>query len=138
MTKHFDVVGGLSLSFGAQLGGGFKEGVAARVNFYSTVMTELEFSSKKGIKGTTAGNYQPFEKSNWGLGGAYYFGIDYKGQSYKGVVDHEISAGVVGLGGKIKFDNSGNITDWFVGFDPSVNAQFFFGVEANFRIGFSK
>jgi len=138
MDKHFDVVGGLSLSFGAQIGGGFKEGIAARVNLYSTVMTELEFSSKKGGKGTIAGIYQPFEKKSWGIGGAYYFGIDYKGQSYKGVVEHEVSVGAVGIGGKVKWDKSGNITDWFVGFDPSFSAQFFFGVEANFRIGFSK
>ncbi|WP_131535590.1 hypothetical protein [Pedobacter nototheniae] len=138
MKEHFDVAGGYSLSFGAQIGGGFKEGLAARINIYSTVHSDVEFSYKKGIKGTQGGMYNPGEKNNWGIGAAYYLGFDYKGQIYKGVKEHELSLGVVGFGGKVKLDNSGNVTDWFVGFDPSVNAQFFFGIEANFRIGFSK
>jgi hypothetical protein len=98
-------------------------------------MSDFEASSKKGIQG---GKYKPGEKNNWGFGGAYYGGVDYKGQEYKGKTDHDISVGAFGWGGKITVNDSGEITDWFVGFDPSVNMQFGIGVEGIFRIGFAK
>ncbi|MBL7712500.1 MAG: hypothetical protein JNL13_08560 [Chitinophagaceae bacterium] len=135
MNKHFDVAIGYSTSYGAQLGGGIQKGIAARINFYSTVQTDFEWSLRKGFEGNS---YAPGKKINWGIGGAYYGGLDYKGQAYKGATEHEVGIGIIGVGVKLKFDNYGNMTDWFWGFDPSLNMQFGVGVEGNFRIGFSK
>ncbi|RYF15216.1 MAG: hypothetical protein EOO42_17285 [Flavobacteriales bacterium] len=135
MNEHFDVVFGYAESYGAQIGGGIEKGIAARVNFYSTVRNDFEWSIRKGVEG---GSYNIGEKVNWGIGGAYYGGIDYKGQTYNGVTEHEVGIGIIGLGVKLKFDNSGKMIDWFWGFDPSLNMQFIGGIEANFRIGFSK
>jgi len=35
-------------------------------------------------------------------------------------------------------DDSGEMIDWFWGFNPSLNMQFGSGVVVNFRVGFSK
>jgi hypothetical protein len=137
MKEHFDVVVGYYESYGAQVGGGFKRAMEARVNLYSTVRSDFEWSLRKGID-KNKGRYNPGDKVNWGAGFAYYGGVNYKGENYKGVTEHEVSIGIFGIGGAIKFDNSFNLTDWFIGFDPSVNMQFGVGVEGTFKIGFSK
>ena len=137
VKKHFDIVVGYSESYGVQAGGGIRRGIEARVNFYSTVRTDFEWSFKRGLD-PNKGRHEIGDKVNWGVGAAYYGGINYKGENYKGVTEHEISVGAFGIGGAIKFDNSFNVTDWFIGFDPTVNMQLIFGIEGTFKIGFSK
>ncbi|HRP88671.1 MAG TPA: hypothetical protein PKX92_01395 [Edaphocola sp.] len=137
MKEHFDVVIGYSESYGVQIGSGFKRVMEARVNFYSSVRTDFEWSLRKGFD-RNSGRHKPGEKVNWGAGLAYYGGVNYKGEKYNGITEHEVSFGVFGIGGAIKFDNSFNLTDWFFGFDPSVNMQLGVGVEGTFKIGFSK
>ncbi len=136
MKEHFEISGGYEFSVGFQLGGGMKKAIAGKVDLYSHVISELNLSNKKDR--IVAGRYEPGEKTKNGIGGAYYGGVDVKYMTHKGLREKEVNLGIAGLGATLTYDEHGNMTDWFYGFDPSFYAGFGFGIEANFRIGFSK
>lgn len=106
------------------------------VDFGSSVISDLNLSNK--AKNLSAGKYSFGEKRNSGGTAAYMGGIDYKKQVYKGQTNHTFGVGVFSFGGNISWDTKGNITDWFVGWDPSVKGAIGIGLEGNLRVGFSK
>ena len=109
-------------------------GFGAMIDLGSSVQYDLSLSTKNSNNG---GEYKYKEKTNVGVGAAYYGGFNFKQQTYNGLTNNNLSVGVVGFGGNVSWGQNG-INDWFFGFDPSFKAAFIVGIEANFRIGFSK
>ena len=117
------------------MGGGFTKAISANLNLTSYVMSDLNISNRKGVEGK---HKYVSDKTTQGIGGAYYGGVNYKRITENGISKNEISLAVLGFGGQIEMNDQGEINDWFVGFDPSLNMKFGFGLELNFKIGFSK
>lgn len=133
VQDHFEISAGYELSFGAQLGGAVKKGMGGYIDIGSTIHSDVRLSNK----GSTGNKYRPVEKTTSGFAAAYFAGVDYEKQSYKGNTSRKVSLGAFGFGGEITWDKNG-VTDWFAGFNPAFKGGFGFGVEADFKIGFSK
>jgi hypothetical protein len=135
MKEHFEISGGYELSYGWQIGGGWKKSLAAYIDLGSSVHTDLNLSNKR----STGGRYESGEKRNSGIGGAWKAaGVDFKRQEYQGVIENNISIGVLGiLAAERSFNDEGQLTGWFWGINLSAKAAIIFGIEGDFKLGFS-
>ncbi|WP_420870476.1 RHS repeat-associated core domain-containing protein [Empedobacter brevis] len=135
IAQNFYMEAGYELSFGAQLGGGFKNGAQLRGNAYSLVHSDL--SIKYGAKeGFSAEGKKPTDSDKiiQGGGASLFLGADYKKTTESSGISREVNYGVLGFGYNKNTDNKGN-TKTFIGFDPSITMKAFFGIDLNFKVG---
>lgn len=135
IARNFYMETGYELSYGAQIGGGFKNGAKLEGNAYSLIHSDasLEYRGKGGFSGNFKTSTDS-DKITQGVGLAAGIGYNYKKTTSNSNIENEHNLGLLGFGYNRKTDSKGN-RETFIGFDPSLSMKFIIGIDLNFKIG---